>query len=99
MKKGGPSRVKGRPERRVITIDLAGVRSAAKLHDALAAALPLPAHYGRNLDALHDVLTEFGGSWTVVFRNAGAVARGLRAVCADAAEETPGLRVSFEDRS
>ena len=65
---------------------------------ALAAALPLPAHYGRNLDALHDVLTEFGGSWTVVFRNAGAVARGLRAVCADAAE-TPGLQVSFEDRS
>ena len=99
MKKGGPSRVKGRPERRVFTIDLAGVRSAAKLHDALAAALPLPAHYGRNLDALHDVLTEFGGSWTVVFRNAGAVARGLRAVCADAAEETPGLQVSFEDRS
>lgn len=99
MKKGVPGRAKGRPERRVFTIDLAGVRSAAKLHDALAAALPLPAHYGRNLDALHDVLTEFGGSWTVVFRNAGSVARGLRAVCADAAEETPGLRVSFEDRS
>ena len=99
MKKGVPGRAKGRLERRVFTIDLAGVRSAAKLHDALAAALPLPAHYGRNLDALHDVLTEFGGSWTVVFRNAGAVARGLRAVCADAAEETPGLQVSFEDRS
>ena len=99
MKKGVPGRAKGRPERKVFTIDLAGVRSAAKMHDALAAALPLPAHYGRNLDALHDVLTEFGGSWTVVFRNAGAVARGLRAVCADAAEETPGLRVSFEDRS
>jgi ribonuclease inhibitor len=90
---------KGVPRRKVFTVDLAGVRSAAKMHDALAAALPLPAHYGRNLDALHDVLTEFGGSWTVVFRNAGAVARGLRAVCADAAEETPGLLVSFEDRS
>ena len=99
MKKGVPGRAKGRPERRVFTIDLAGVRSAAKLHDALAAALPLPAHYGRNLDALHDVLTEFGGSWRIVFRNAGAVARGLRAVCADAVEETPGLQVSFEDRS
>ena len=98
MKKGVPGRAKGRAERRGFTIDLAGVRSAAKLHDALAAALPLPAHYGRNLDALHDVLTEFGGSWTVVFRNAGAVARGLRAVCADAAEETPGLQVSFEER-
>ena len=27
---------------------------------ALAAALPLPECYGRNLDALHDVLAEFG---------------------------------------
>ena len=75
------------------------IADRAALHRFLRDALELPAHYGRNLDALHDVLTEFGGSWTVVFRNAGAVARGLRAVCADAAEETPGLQVSFEDRS
>ena len=69
------------------------------LHKALREGLAFPEWYGNNLDALHDVLTEFGGSWTVVFRNAGAAARGLRTVCADAVEETPGLRVSFEDRS
>ena len=82
--------------RRSFVVDLAGVRSAARLHAALAAQLPLPQHYGRNLDAFHDVLTEFGGSWSIVFRNAGAAADGLRAVCADAMAETPGLVVVFE---
>jgi hypothetical protein len=42
------------------------------------------------------VLTEFGGNWSIVFRNAGAVAEGLRAVCADAMDETPGLDIKFE---
>ena len=82
--------------RRRFVVDLAGVRSAVRLHTALAAQLPLPAHYGRNLDAFYDVLTEFGGRWSIVFRNAGAAAKGLRAVCADAMEETPGLDVVFE---
>ena len=82
--------------RRRFVVDLAGVRSAARLHAALAAQLPLPAHYGRNLDAFHDVLTEFGGCWSIVFRHAGAVADGLRAVCADAMDETPGLDIVFE---
>ncbi|MBR3221660.1 MAG: barstar family protein [Kiritimatiellae bacterium] len=85
------------PARRRFAVDLAGVRSAARLHAALAEQLPLPAHYGRNLDAFYDVLTEFGGSWSIVFRNAGAAAKGLRAVCADAMAETPGLDVVFED--
>ena len=87
---------KDKPPRRRFVVDLAGVRSAARLHAVLAAQLPLPAHYGRNLDAFHDVLTEFGGRWSIVFRNAGAAARGLRAVCADAMEETPGLEITFE---
>ena len=89
---------KGRTGRRIYTVDLAGVRSAAKMHDAIAAALPLSGHYGRNLDAFHDVLTEYGGNWRIVFRNAGAVAKRLRTVCADAVEETPGLQISFDDR-
>ena len=90
MKKDSASR------RRHFVVDLAGVRSAARLHSALAAQLPLPPHYGRNLDAFYDVLTEFGGSWSIVFRNAGVAAKGLRAVCADAMEATPGLDIVFE---
>lgn len=88
---------KGNSRRRRFIVDLAGVRSAARLHAALAEKLPLPEHYGRNLDAFHDVLTEFGARWSIVFRNAGAVTKGLRAVCADAMEETPGLDVVFKD--
>ena len=88
---------KGNSRRRRFIVDLAGVRSAARLHDALAAQLPLPQHYGRNLDAFHDVLTEFGGSWSIVFRNAGSAADGLRAVCADAMAETPGLVSVFKE--
>ena len=91
MKKDSASR------RRQFVVDLAGVRSAARLHAALVAQLPLPQHYGRNLDAFHDVLTEFGARWSIVFRNAGAVTKGLRAVCTDAMEETPGLDVVFKD--
>ena len=88
--------MKRKPAKRVFTVDLASVRSAAKMHDAIAAALPLPEHYGRDLDALYDVLTEYGCNWKIVFRNAGTVARGLRTVCADAMAETPGLETVFE---
>ena len=88
---------KGHSRRRRFIVDLAGIRSAARLHAALAEKLPLPEHYGRNLDAFHDVLTEFGARWSIVFRNAGAVTKGLRAVCTYAMEETPGLDVVFKD--
>ena len=62
-------------------IDLSGAHDAAALHTALAAGLPMPAHYGRNLDALFDVLTEYGAGWRIVFRGAGPEMEGLRAVC------------------
>ncbi len=87
--------MKRKSKRKSFTVDLAGIRSSAKLHAALAANLPLPEHYGRNLDALHDVLTEYGGNWKITFRNASPSLKGLRLVCADAMEETPGLSVVF----
>ena len=80
---------------RRFVIDLAGVRSAVRLHAILAEKLPLPEHYGRNFDAFYDVLTEFGPRWRIVFRNAGAAMNGLRAVCEDAMAETPGLEILF----
>lgn len=39
-------------------LDAASWRSSGELHDALASALSLPGHYGRNLDALLDVLRD-----------------------------------------
>ena len=85
------------PQKESFVVELQGVDTPEALHAALVAQLPLPAHYGRNLDAFYDVLTECGANWRVAFRHAGAAAAGLRQVCADAAEETPGLEIVFED--
>ena len=52
-----------------------------------------PLYFGDNLDALHDVLTEFGAVWTLEFR--GEPPPGLREMCEDAMAETPGLVVRF----
>ena len=40
-----------------IRIDCRGIRDWASFHDTLTAALGLPSHYGRNINALIDVLT------------------------------------------
>ncbi len=80
--------------RRRFIIDLStSAGSSADLHKLLREKLPLPDYYGGNLDALHDVLTEFGSNWTLIFR--GAPPPGLKEVCDDAAEETPGLKVRW----
>ena len=85
-------------------VDLAGVADRAELHERLRRALSLPDYYGNNLDALRDVLTEGGGERELCFRNADRAGEGmadylaaLRRMCADAAEQTPGLSVTWED--
>jgi len=65
----------------------------SRLHQILRSVLPLPAHYGDNLDALHDVLTEFGSKWTLTFR--GTPSATFRQLCQDAMAETPGLHIRF----
>ncbi len=42
---------------RELTLDARELTDKARLHDALAGAFAFPAGYGRNLDALHDLLT------------------------------------------
>ena len=42
---------------KLVRIDLGGVATVADLYAALESALDLPGHFGRNLDALWDVLT------------------------------------------
>ena len=46
-------------------IDGLTIENPEQLHDALQKALPLPDYYGRNLDALHDVLTEWREDFTL----------------------------------
>ena len=99
MKKpAGKKSMRKKPvQKESFVVELQGVGTAEALHAALAAQLPLPAHYGRNLDAFYDVLTECGANWRIVFRHAGAAAAGLRQVCADAAAEGAGGEIVFED--
>lgn len=55
------------------TLGGASARTRAGLFDALATVLPLPAYFGRNWDALADVLAERldSGPLTLVVRDAG----------------------------
>ena len=85
-------------------IDLSGVYNPDDLHEVIGEALPLPEYYGGNLDALHDVLTDFFEETEITFRNVFEVSVmmpkyivALKRMCGDAAEENPNLTVNFED--
>ena len=64
----------------MMTAHLNGVNipDRAALHDALVKQLQFPAHYGRNLDALYDLLTERPeGAYRVELENAAALEEHL----------------------
>ena len=44
-----------------VSLDCRGFVPRSELHKAFAGALSFPDHYGNNLDALHDCLTEISG--------------------------------------
>jgi len=72
--------------------------SAADAHRALAAALDFPAHYGNNLDALHDCLTDLDGTQLVIEDCALAGARienwgGFLTVFFDSAAQNRRLEI------
>ena len=70
------------------------------LHTALAEGLGFPAWYGRNLDALYDLLTEPTApatltiyDWDALAEALGEMAAPLRRVLTDAGQENPALTV------
>ena len=72
-------------------------------HTHLAERLELPTYYGRNLDALYDVLTEIGEETEIILTNPAAVAEqmgkygeALLATLQEAAEENPNLTVTLQ---
>ena len=52
-----------------IAVDGSTIFTSPDFHGALAAALGLPADYGKNLDALYDCLTEIAEETRLVIRN------------------------------
>ena len=85
-------------------IDLRGIESRGELHDLLWQTLRLPDYYGRNLDALHDVLSETGGGLELHFLHAeeageqlGDYLSALRRMCDELEAELPGFSAVWEE--
>ena len=84
-------------------IDGAAIETRDALHESLARQLFLPEHYGRNLDALFDCLTDIHAPCDVVLRHPeelfahlGVYADILQDVFRDAAAENPNLHFTVE---
>lgn len=86
-----------------IYLDCARFQSREILHDTLAELLDFPAYYGRNLNALFDLLTERGEQTELVLRNRsllsdhlGGYGTAFLEVLFDAARENPALSIRLE---
>lgn len=89
-------------EEKVFYLDLTEITTKEELHDLLAKELPVPDYYGRNLDALHDVLTEAAEGWNLIFYNTTRAARllgkyydTLMRLAEEAMEEADNLQIRF----
>ena len=81
-----------------ITIYCSTLETREQLHYALSEAFCFPAHYGRNLDALYDCLTEISQPTRISLpglRDAGAFARSFVAVLEDAETDNDCLIVDI----
>lgn len=85
------------------TIRLDGARLCRREEamELLGQALALPEWWGRNLDALHDCLTDLGRPVRLELRSRGALetsafGRRLLRVLEDSAAETPYLELVLE---
>jgi len=85
-----------------VIINGAAVTSMADIHRILAEELAFPEWYGKNLDALHDCLTEISEETHITLLQPEALlerlGRGYARLCrvlADSAEENPYLRIQL----
>lgn len=87
-------------------IDLTGAENRRELHERIAQNLPVPEWYGRNLDALYDILTEpfFGNGCLICFTGCAGFKesmpryfKALQQMCMAACEENSGLTIEFAE--
>ena len=84
---------------KTIRLDVTNIATVKALHVYLAYMLDLPAYYGGNLDALHDVLGEISDQTRIVLTGQPASAEmaaylpRLVRVLADAAQENGMLHI------
>lgn len=87
-------------------VDLEGVGTEEDVQERLMESLPLPDYYGRNLDALYDVLTEIGDGWHIIIVNSLDVDEEVRpyvddliGTIEDASAVVDDLTIECEDDS
>jgi ribonuclease inhibitor len=93
-------------EEKEFIIDLEGAGSEEEVQERIMEALPLPDYYGENLDALYDVLTEYGNGWHIIVLNTDDVDDEVRqyvddmmGVFYDASAVVENMTVEIEDNS
>ena len=93
-------------EERDFIIDLEGAGSEDEIQERIEEALPLPDYDGENLDALYDVLTEYGNGWHIILLNTDDVDDDVRryvddmvGVFEDASAVADDMSVEIEDNS
>ena len=82
-------------------LDFAGMSTREQIHSHIAGALSLPAHYGRNLDALYDCLSEISEPTCIGVYNidsSNGYMESLAQVLSDAAGSNPSLCVFFAQK-
>lgn len=89
-----------------VYLDGRALDSREALHQALSALLAFPAYYGKNLDALHDCLTDLSDPvhLTVLHAQAledalGAYCRSFQRVLSDSAQENEHFTLTWEDKA
>jgi len=86
-------------------LDGRAIRSIPDFYDEVGRKLPLPPHFGRNLDALADVLsTDIPGPFEIVWENASASRKALKTdftriegMLKHVAAERDDFQVTFND--
>ena len=81
-----------------IVIDCTEIPSMTQMHDVLSRELRFPEWYGRNLDALHDMLTAVSEDTRITFLHFTALpfpSMGLLRVLRDSENENHHLEISF----
>lgn len=86
-----------------IELDCAQMTDRASAHDYLKEKFFFPDYYGRNLDALYDLLTSLGEIVTIVMvnghmaeKNMGGYGAALISAIREAAEENPNMELIEE---
>lgn len=85
-----------------IILDGRAMIDRVSAHSHLVERLDLPTYYGRNLDALYDVLTDISTETEIILNDPGAVVElmgkygeALLSTMQEAAEENPKLIVTL----